>query len=117
MIATTAGASIRVGLTGVGACVPDEVMTNEDIAERVETSDEWIVERTGIRQRHVADDDTRNRYLAILAAIGGLILALLAVLIVVLLTRNGDRYRFHASLGNGELSVNGEPFNILSLLR
>ncbi len=54
MIANTKTAAIRVGITGVGSCVPDEIVTNDDIAERAQTSDEWIVERTGIRQRHVA---------------------------------------------------------------
>ena len=54
MIATTESAPIRVGITGVGSCVPDTVMTNDDIAERVQTNHDWIVERTGIHQRHVA---------------------------------------------------------------
>ena len=68
MIATTANASMKVGITGVGACVPDEVVTNDDIAERVETSDEWIVERTGIKQRHVAADGVAASDLASPAA-------------------------------------------------
>ena len=69
MIATTAGAPIRVGINGVGACVPDEIVTNDDIAERVETSDEWIIERTGIRQRHVAGPETAASDLAAPAAV------------------------------------------------
>ena len=39
----------RIGITGLGVYVPDKVVTNEDLARIVETSDEWIVERTGIR--------------------------------------------------------------------
>ena len=68
MIATTANASLKVGITGVGACVPDEVLTNDDIADRVETSDEWIIERTGIKQRHVAADGVAASDLASPAA-------------------------------------------------
>jgi 3-oxoacyl-[acyl-carrier-protein] synthase-3 len=40
-------------ITGLGAALPDKVVTNADLAARLDTSDEWIVERTGIRQRHV----------------------------------------------------------------
>jgi 3-oxoacyl-[acyl-carrier-protein] synthase-3 len=47
----------HISVTGLGVCVPDRVVTNDDIAQLVDTSDEWIVERTGIRQRHVAGPD------------------------------------------------------------
>jgi 3-oxoacyl-[acyl-carrier-protein] synthase-3 len=40
-------------ITGWGACLPDKVVTNDDLAITMETSDAWIAERTGIRQRHV----------------------------------------------------------------
>ena len=43
-----------VSITGLGCCVPERVMTNDDLAEIVETSDEWITARTGIRQRRFA---------------------------------------------------------------
>ena len=46
--------SKRAVLTGSGAYLPAQILTNEDMAKRVDTSDEWIVERTGIRQRHFA---------------------------------------------------------------
>lgn len=42
---------IRAAITGVGAYVPDEIITNEDIAQIVETSDEWIMSRVGIKER------------------------------------------------------------------
>jgi 3-oxoacyl-[acyl-carrier-protein] synthase-3 len=41
-------------LAGVGGYLPERVVTNEELAQRVDTSDAWIQERTGIRQRHVA---------------------------------------------------------------
>ena len=40
-------------VTGWGIAVPDKILTNEDLSARMDTSDEWIVERTGIRQRHI----------------------------------------------------------------
>jgi 3-oxoacyl-[acyl-carrier-protein] synthase III len=45
---------IRSILAGVGAYLPERVMTNDELARLVETSDEWIRERTGIRQRYIA---------------------------------------------------------------
>ncbi len=43
-------------IIGTGRCLPARVVTNGELAERVETSDEWIRERTGIRQRHIAGE-------------------------------------------------------------
>lgn len=47
----------RIGITGLGVHVPARVMTNDDLAQYVETSDEWIRERTGIRERRIAEPD------------------------------------------------------------
>ncbi len=55
MIARTDGR--RISITGLGCHVPDRVVTNEDLAGLVDTTDEWIVERTGIRERRIAGDD------------------------------------------------------------
>jgi 3-oxoacyl-[acyl-carrier-protein] synthase III len=49
-------AVIRSVVRGVGAALPKRRMTNADIAEIVDTTDEWIVERTGIKARHIASD-------------------------------------------------------------
>jgi 3-oxoacyl-[acyl-carrier-protein] synthase III len=46
--------TVRSILAGVGAYLPERVVTNDELARTVETSDEWIRERTGIRQRHIA---------------------------------------------------------------
>jgi 3-oxoacyl-[acyl-carrier-protein] synthase-3 len=46
-----------ISITGLGCHVPERVLTNEDLAEIVETTDEWIVERTGIRERRIAAED------------------------------------------------------------
>ncbi|MGU3455061.1 beta-ketoacyl-ACP synthase III [Brevundimonas sp. M1A4_2e] len=59
---------IRSVVTGVGSFLPEQVVTNADLTKIVDTSDEWIVERTGIRQRHKARDDEPTSDLALKAA-------------------------------------------------
>ncbi|WP_332768268.1 beta-ketoacyl-ACP synthase III [Phenylobacterium sp.] len=59
---------LRSVVTGVGGYLPDEVVTNADLAKFVDTSDEWIIERTGIRQRHRAAPDQAVSDLAVEAA-------------------------------------------------
>jgi len=49
-----AASGTRIGITGLGANVPDRVFTNKDLEQFVDTTDEWIVERTGIRERRFA---------------------------------------------------------------
>jgi 3-oxoacyl-[acyl-carrier-protein] synthase III len=50
---------VRAGLFGVGAALPERVVTNHDLEERLDTNDEWIVRRTGIRERrHLAEDES-----------------------------------------------------------
>lgn len=55
-------------ILGLGTFVPERVLTNEDLAKMVDTSDAWIVERTGIRERRVSPPETRNSTLAMEAA-------------------------------------------------
>ncbi len=52
-------------ITGLGAAVPPNVVTNDMLAERMDTSDEWIFTRTGIRQRHVIDPGSATSDLAV----------------------------------------------------
>ncbi|MGH7026689.1 beta-ketoacyl-ACP synthase III [Brevundimonas sp.] len=59
---------IRSAVTGVGSFLPEKVVTNADLVKFVDTSDEWIVERTGIHQRHQARDDEPTSDLAVEAA-------------------------------------------------
>jgi len=44
-------------LAGYGKAVPETIVTNEELAQRIDTTDEWISERTGIKQRHIVKDD------------------------------------------------------------
>lgn len=60
---------IRSQIIGTGGYAPEKVMTNADLAKIVETSDEWIVERTGIRARHVAADGEMTSDMALKASI------------------------------------------------
>jgi 3-oxoacyl-[acyl-carrier-protein] synthase-3 len=53
---------------GCGAYLPQQILTNAELAGRIDTSDEWIVQRTGIRQRHIAADGEFTSHLAIKAA-------------------------------------------------
>ncbi|MDZ4139081.1 MAG: beta-ketoacyl-ACP synthase III [Erythrobacter sp.] len=55
-------------IIGTGSALPRRIVTNAELAERVDTSDEWIVERTGIRQRHIAEPDETTATLATAAA-------------------------------------------------
>jgi len=54
-------------ITGTGSYLPERVVTNHDLAKIVDTSDEWIVSRTGIRERHFAADDQDASDLALIA--------------------------------------------------
>jgi len=59
---------IRSAVTGVGGYLPENVVTNDDLAKLVETSDAWIQERTGIKRRHKATEDQATSDLAVEAS-------------------------------------------------
>ena len=56
--------SMHAAITGWGMSVPSKVVTNEDLSKIVDTSDEWIVSRTGIRERHIVSDGETTSTLA-----------------------------------------------------
>jgi 3-oxoacyl-[acyl-carrier-protein] synthase III len=58
----------RTRVIGTGGYLPERVLTNHDLARIVETSDEWIVDRTGIRERHIAAEGELTSDLASAAA-------------------------------------------------
>ena len=62
----------RIGITGLGVNVPDRVFTNKDLEQFVDTTDEWIVERTGIRERRFATEEQALTDIAAPAAIAAL---------------------------------------------
>jgi 3-oxoacyl-[acyl-carrier-protein] synthase-3 len=60
--------TIRSVVLGCGSYLPEQILTNAELAKRVDTSDEWIVQRTGIKQRHIAAEGEFTSHLAINAA-------------------------------------------------
>jgi 3-oxoacyl-[acyl-carrier-protein] synthase-3 len=60
--------TIRSVVLGCGSYLPERILTNAELAAKVDTSDEWIVQRTGIRQRHIAAEGEFTSHLAIKAA-------------------------------------------------
>jgi 3-oxoacyl-[acyl-carrier-protein] synthase-3 len=60
--------AIRSVVLGCGSYLPERILTNAELASRIDTSDEWIVQRTGIRERHIAAEGEFTSHLAIKAA-------------------------------------------------
>ena len=58
----------KVKITALGCYVPPRVLTNDDLEKMVETNNQWILERTGISERHIADADAATSDLAVQAA-------------------------------------------------
>ena len=58
----------KVKISALGCYTPPRVLTNQDLEKLVETSDQWILERTGIRERHIADPDMATSDMAVEAA-------------------------------------------------
>ena len=70
-------------ITGTGRYLPAQVLTNEEIARRIDTSDEWIRSMTGIRQRHIAAPDEEASDMALAASREALSAAGVAALAIV----------------------------------
>jgi 3-oxoacyl-[acyl-carrier-protein] synthase-3 len=84
----------RSVVMGCGAYLPAKTVTNADLAELVETSDDWIAQRTGIRERHIAGDDEKTSDLALAAATRALAAAGIAgsdIDLIVLATTTADQ--------------------------
>lgn len=63
---------VRAGIAGLGVGIPNEVVTNHDLEKRIDTTDEWIVTRTGIRERRIAPPEVATSDLAAQAAVQAL---------------------------------------------
>ncbi|WP_003542987.1 beta-ketoacyl-ACP synthase III [Desulfotomaculum nigrificans] len=59
---------VQAGIIGVGSYVPERILTNKDLEKMVDTSDEWITSRTGIKERRIADPEESTSELAVKAA-------------------------------------------------
>src|SRR4030043_2174261 len=60
--------AFRAIIAGTGSAIPQKQLTNDDLAKMVDTSDEWITSRTGIKVRHIANDKETTAFLASEAA-------------------------------------------------
>jgi 3-oxoacyl-[acyl-carrier-protein] synthase-3 len=93
----THGKGIKVNRTiilGTGAAVPEKILTNQELESMVDTSDEWISSRTGIKQRHIAGEGETTSSLATEAALGALEMADVEpgeVGMIILATTSPDR--------------------------
>ena len=110
-------AVIRSVIRGVGAYLPKRVMTNDDFSRIVDTTDAWITERTGIKQRHIAAEDELTSDLGIAAAKQALIRSGIApgdIDLIICATATPDRtfpataVRIQAGLG----ITNGAAFDV-----
>jgi 3-oxoacyl-[acyl-carrier-protein] synthase-3 len=106
--------AIRSVVRGTGAYLPANAVSNEDLSRRVETSDEWIVARTGIRQRHIAADGEFTSDLATHAAKRALAAAGIAPsevdLIVVATTTPDSTFPATATIVQAKLGLEGRGF-------
>jgi len=100
-------------IAGTGRYLPERVVSNGELAERVATSDEWIRTRTGIRQRHIAADGEQTSDLALVASRQALAAASLAVedldLIIVATTTPDVVFPSTACILQAKLGSHGGP--------
>ncbi len=99
---------------GTGSYLPKRIVTNQELAERLETSHEWIVERTGIEQRHLAADDETTADLAEQAARHALEAANLKTvdLIIVATTTPDHLFPSVATQLQARLGLTGAAFDV-----
>lgn len=107
----------RSVIRSVGSYLPQRVLTNAELATMVDTSDEWIVERTGIRQRHIAAEGEFTSHLAIKAAQAALDnagMAASAIDLIVLATSTPDQtFPATAATVQAELGIiHGAAFDV-----
>ncbi|MDR3156290.1 MAG: ketoacyl-ACP synthase III [Holosporaceae bacterium] len=91
--------SIRSVITGIGASLPKKYLTNFDLAEKMDTSDEWITKRTGIKRRYVAGEGETTASLATKAALSAIAHAKVSprdIDLIIVATVSGD-YIFPAT--------------------
>lgn len=102
---------IRSVFLGSGSALPKRVVTNAALADEVDTSDEWIIERTGIRQRYIAGDDETTSSLAVNASRKALAAAGIdagSIDLIILATATPDQtFPASATIVQHELGCNG----------
>ncbi len=109
--------SKRSIILGTGSYLPERVVTNDELAERIETSHDWIVTRTGIRQRHIAADSEMTSDMAFAAAKAALevagVMATDVDMLLVATTTPDQTFPATATKVQGKLGmINGAAFDI-----
>ena len=104
---------IYARIAGTGSYLPEKIVTNKDLEATIETSDEWISERTGIRQRHIAADDEYSSDMGLAAARKAIEMAAIDPgeidLIVVATTTPTKTFPSNACLIQRQLDIHGCP--------
>lgn len=107
---------LRSQIIGCGSYLPAKIVTNADLVDKVETSDEWIRERTGIEQRHIAAEDELTSDLATKAALSALehagITAAEVDLVVVATATPDNTFPATATKVQANLGTSGFAFDI-----
>jgi len=100
-------------IAGTGSYLPEKIVTNKDLETKIETSDEWIAERTGIRQRHIAAEGQTSADMGLIAAQNALDMASIDAsdvdLIVVGTTTPDKKFPSNACIIQRQLDVHGCP--------
>ena len=65
--------NIQAAITGIQGYVPEDVLTNKDLEKMVDTNDEWITSRTGIKQRHILKGENQGTSVMAVKALEGLL--------------------------------------------
>lgn len=110
---------VRAGIAGTGKCIPERILANHELAQMVDTSDEWITTRSGIKERRIADAATASSDLAIVAGRKALVEAKIApedVQLIIVATSTPD-YLFPTTaclVQRGLGCFNAGAFDLLS---
>ncbi len=104
---------IYARIAGTGSYLPEKIVTNKDLEATIETSDEWIAERTGIRQRHIAADGEYSSDMGLAAARKAIEMAAIDAseidLIIVGTTTPTKTFPSNACLIQRQLDIHGCP--------
>lgn len=116
---TIQASAVRAGVTALGAYAPERIVTNHDLEAMMDTSDEWIQTRTGIKRRHVAADDEFTSHLAY-RAVEDLVArhgdrALAGVDLVIVATNTPDAlFPATAAMVQDRFKIQGAAFDLLA---
>ena len=103
-------------IIGTGGYLPKKIVTNKDLESTIDTTDEWIVERTGIKQRHIAEENETTSSMAVQASIDALNSANIQPedidLIIVATTTPDQIFPSTACIVQNKLKIKAPAFDI-----